>query len=120
MQIEEVKNKLNEIVNSMSHKLTAEEKHFVRQCAKELGIEFEPKNTRCQSCYFDAAILCLKELRTREAIKETETDGRRFVLRPGVDVYFGNIRVNNETLTDELAERIINRGFERKFFIKCE
>ena len=51
---------------------------------------------------------------------ETTATERAYILKPNVDVYFGSIRVNAATLTDELAERILARGFERKFFSKCK
>lgn len=99
--------------------ITAEDRAFLREVGPQLGVEI--KNKRCKDCYTDAAILCA--LKCRELLtepKEKETDGRRYVLKKGVDVYFGTIRVNEVTLTDELAERIIARGFERKLFEKCE
>ena len=58
--------------------------------------------------------------KTKEAEENAASDTRRFILKPGVDVYFGNIRVNEATLTDELAERILERGFAADYFVKCE
>ena len=97
--------------------ITAEDRAFLREVAPQLGVTI--KNTRCKDCYTDAAILCV--LKCREQLQpEKDEDGRRYVLKKGVDVYFGTIRVNEVTLTDELAERIIAKGFERKYFVKCE
>jgi hypothetical protein len=47
-------------------------------------------------------------------------DGRAYVLRKGVDVIFGGIRINEATITDDLARKVLARGFERKYFVKCE
>lgn len=97
--------------------ITNDDRAFLREVAPQLGVTI--KNTRCKDCYTDAAILCV--LKCREQLQpEQDEDGRRYVLRKGVDVYFGTIRVNEATITDELAARLIERGFERKFFVKCE
>lgn len=109
------KDRLRDIVNAGAKGMTADVRAFVRDLAEENGIEI--KNTRCKDCHLDAAVALLRL--DRESESEQENDGRRYILRPGVDVYFGSVRVNAETLTDELAERIIARGFEKKFFVKC-
>jgi len=115
---QEEKDRLREIINAGAKGMTADVRAFVRDLAEENGIEI--KNTRCKDCHFDAAVtlLCLDREKDADAYTE-ENDGRRYILRPGVDVYFGSVRVNAETLTDDLAERIIARGFEKKFFVKC-
>lgn len=112
---QEQKDRLRDIINAGANGMTADVRAFVRDLADENGIEI--KNTRCKDCHFDAALALLRL--DRESESEKENDDRRYVLRPGVDVYFGSVRVNAETLTDELAERIIARGFEKKFFVKC-
>ena len=114
----EEKDRLRAILNAGAKGMTADDRAFVRELAKENAIDI--KNTRCKDCYLDAAVALLRLDREKEtAENEQETDERRYVLHPGVDVYFGSVRVNAETLTDELAERIIARGFEKKFFVKC-
>ena len=110
---EETKTRLQAIANGET--LTAEGKKLVREQAQALGVVFDAKS-RCKSCYIDAAILCLLELRKREPAPETE---RAYVLRDGVDVWFGSIRVNAATLTDEMAADIIARGFKKSYFVKC-
>lgn len=115
---QEEKARLRDIVSAGAKGMTADDRAFVRDLAKENGIEI--KNTRCKDCYLDAAVALLRLDREKETAENgQETDGRRYILLPGVDVYFGSVRVNAETLTDELAERIIARGFEKKFFVKC-
>ena len=79
-------------------------------------------NKKCSSCYSDAILILIKKI-TEENLpkKETETtDDRKYILKSGVDVFFGSIRVNAVTLTDELAERIIARGFPVRYFEKYE
>ena len=81
-------------------------------------------NKKCSSCYSDAILILIKKI-TEENLpkKETETattDNRKYILKSGVDVWFGSIRVNAVTLTDDLAEKIIARGFPTRYFKKIE
>lgn len=81
-------------------------------------------NKNCSSCYSDAILILIKKI-TEENLpkKETKTattDSRKYILKSGVDVFFGSIRVNAVTLTDELAEKIIARGFPTRYFDKYE
>ena len=90
-----------------------------------LCIDYDVKlNKKCSSCYSDAILILIKKI-TEENLpkKETETattDDRKYILKSGVDVWFGSIRVNEVTLTDELAEKIIARGFPTRYFDKYE
>lgn len=120
MELQEMKTRLETIINQPAEQMSAADKKYVRECCNALGVEFEPKNTRCKSCYQDAAILCVLEIKKRDAEANAGADTRRYILRPGTDVFFGNTRVNEATLTDELAERLLARGFDPKFFVKCE
>ena len=81
-------------------------------------------NKKCSSCYSDAILILIKKI-TEENLpkKETETaitDNRKYILKSGVDVWFGSIRVNAVTLTDDLAQRIIAMGFPTRYFDKYE
>ena len=79
-------------------------------------------NKKCSSCYTDAILILIKKI-TEENLPKKETaitDSRKYILKEGVDVWFGSIRVNAVTLTDELAERIIARGFPTRYFDKYE
>ena len=79
-------------------------------------------NKKCSSCYSDAILILIKKI-TEENLPKKETattDNRKYILKSGVDVWFGSIRVNAVTLTDELAERIIARGFPVRYFEKYE
>ena len=116
--LQETINRLERIVNNKSA-ISTEDRAFVREVAPEFGVEI--RNTRCKDCYADAAVLCLIEARKRIAPEQKpEEDKRKYILKAGTDVYFGHVRVNEATITDELAARLIERGFERKFFVKCE
>lgn len=119
MDNEKVKDFLREVVNTPVAKLNPDQKANVREYAKAYGVEFTPKG-RCSSCYHDAAMTIFNKIQESEAEVAAQTDTRRYILRPGVDVWFGNIRVNEATITDTLAEEILARGFNHKYFVKCE
>ena len=79
-------------------------------------------NKKCSSCYSDAILILIKKI-TEENLPKKETattDNRKYILKSGVDVWFGSIRVNAVTLTDDLAQRIIARGFPTRYFEKFE
>lgn len=114
---EEQKERLRAIAQGNPQSMTKDDRDFVKACAAEIGVQI--KNTRCKSCYYDAALECVVRIKEKPEEKAAETDERRYVLRNGVDLLFGEIRVNAATMTDELAERIIARGFETKYFEKC-
>ena len=118
MEKQELKQALQAIVDAPARSLDDEQRQLVRDTVNELGIEFNFK-TRCHDCYHDAAMLCLLELRKEETVAP-EQDPRRYILKPGTDLYFGNVRVNEATMSDELGEWLIAHGFERKHFVKCE
>lgn len=119
MNYDEIKNKLREIVDTPAAALTPEQKAAVREYAKAYGVEFKPK-ARCASCYHDAVMTIWERVKEAEAKESAPEDTRKYILKPGVDLFFGSIRVNEVTLTDELAEQILARGFNPKYFIKCE
>ena len=78
-------------------------------------------NKKCSSCYNDAALILIKKITEGNLPKkETATDNRKYILKSGVDVWFGSIRVNAVTLTDDLAKKIIARGFPTRYFDKIE
>lgn len=111
-----IKEELRAILNKPARELTADDKASVQYIADELKIEINPKRS-CNSCWHDAAMQILESLKDDETEQKSDA---KYVLKQGVDVYFGSVRVNEHTLTDEMAERIIARGFEKKYFAKCE
>ena len=110
---------LRDIVNTSARNLTGAQIERVRVIAGELGISLPPKKS-CKSCWVDTAVLCYRTLDNTTTADESadNTDGRRYVLKPNVDLLFGGKRINAATMTDELAERILARGFETKYFAK--
>lgn len=79
-------------------------------------------NKKCSSCYSDAILILIKKITEENLLKKetATTDNRKYILKSGVDVWFGSIRVNAVTLTDELAQKIIAKGFPVRYFDKYE
>ena len=99
--------------------LSKKDKAYIEELCTEYDVKL---NKNCSSCYSDAILILIKKI-TEENLPKKETaitDSRKYILKSGVDVWFGSIRVNAITLTDDLAERIIARGFPTRYFEKYE
>ena len=112
-------NKLKELYRNKN--LSKKDKTYIEGLCSTYDVKL---NKKCSSCYSDAILILIKKI-TEENLpkKETETattDSRKYILKSGVDVWFGSIRVNAVTLTDELAQKIIARGFPVRYFDKYE
>lgn len=117
--MEQIKEQLRGIINTPARNLSAYDKGLIEQIAPQYGLKL-PEKKSCNSCWIDLAVQVYNEIESEEKAQGEPQDERHFILKPNVDVYFGGIRINAATLTDELAERILARGFERKYFLKCE
>lgn len=109
--------KLKEIYRKKS--LSKNDKTYIEGLCLTYDVKL---NKKCSSCYSDAILILIKKI-TEENLPKKETattDNRKYILKSGVDVWFGSVRVNAITLTDELAERIIARGFPVRYFEKYE
>ena len=111
--------KLKELYRNKS--LSKKDKAYIEGLCTNYDVKL---NRKCSSCYSDAILILIKKITEENLPKnETETattDNRKYILKSGVDVWFGSIRVNEVTLTDELAQRIIARGFPTRYFDKYE
>ena len=111
--------KLKELYRNKS--LSKKDKTYIEMLCATYYVKL---NKKCSSCYSDAILILIKKI-TEENLPKKETatattDNRKYILKSGVDVWFGSIRVNSITLTDELAEKIIARGFPTRYFDKYE
>ena len=109
--------KLKELYRSKS--LSKKDKAYIEELCTAYDVKL---NKKCSSCYSDAILILIKKI-TEENLPKKETattDNRKYILKSGVDVFFGSIRVNAVTLTDDLAEKIIARGFPTRYFDKYE
>lgn len=106
--------KLKEIAAKQASKITNADKEFIGALAARYGVEM-PTNTRCKSCYIDAAVLVYNAI-----IESTKKENKEaaFVLKKNVDVYWRGIRINAATITDEKAKKWIEDGFPVIYFEK--
>lgn len=109
--------KLKELYRSKN--LSKKDKTYIEGLCSTYDVKL---NKKCSSCYSDAILILIKKI-TEENLPKKETataDNRKYILKSGVDVFFGSIRVNEVTLTDDLAEKIIAQGFPVRYFEKFE
>lgn len=89
--------------------LSDEQKEAIKAEATARGIHL---SKRCNSCYRDALIqIVVQDRKAAQEKAEREASNGEWVLREGLDVIFLGIRVNSDTLTDALAERLHAKGF---------
>lgn len=90
-------------------KLTAKERELiVAECA-EHDIHI---NTLCESCYKDAA------MQLAVIYKPKDVQPGAYKLRDGLDVRFNGYHITADTITDELAQRILAQGFPERYFVE--
>ena len=109
--------KLKELYRSKT--LSKKDKAYIEGLCSTYDVKL---NKKCSSCYSDAILILIKKITEGNLPKKetATTDDRKYILKSGVDVWFGSIRVNEVTLTDELAQKIITRGFPTRYFDKYE
>ena len=84
----------NSVVSGV--KLTTEQKAEIQAEAEKRGVHI---NKRCSSCYRDALIQFIAQDRKAEQGAEVEKPRlKHFAVRPGLDVVFRGVRVNEATL----------------------
>lgn len=96
-------------LENRSGSLSDEQKEAIKAEAKVRNIHL---SSRCNSCYRDALIqIVIQDRKAAQEKAEREASNGEWVLREGLDVIFLGIRVNKDTLTDALAERLSAKGF---------
>ena len=111
-KMETIIKQLKEIAGKSANQVTKSDKDFIREYAGQYGVELPKDKPNCKSCYVDAAVLIYKAIKDAEP-KPTD---RKYVLRDGVDVIWRGIRINEASVTDELAEKWIANGFPKVYF----
>lgn len=110
--METIISRLKEIAGKTANQITKADKEFIRQYADRYGVGLPKDKPNCKSCYVDAAVQIYKAIKDAEP-KPTD---RKYVLRDGVDVIWRGIRINEASVTDELAEKWIANGFPKVYF----
>ena len=108
------KERTREIAGKDPRALTDEDRSFIRDLSAEMGMEFSAKK-RCANCYIDQAIAIWREMAKQP---EEQPEGRKYALVPGTDVLFRGLRINEATLTDDLAKTILSQGFPLYLFAR--
>lgn len=111
MEKQEIIVELRSMIDAGKEGLSAANRKRLRVLCEQYGVTIA--NTRCKSCYLDAAIILTDKLR-RDAGEET----RKYLLRDGARVMWGGGWISNATLTDEAAERMLRKGFPKRWFAK--
>lgn len=100
------------IAGDLRASITQDDKLYILALAQSLGVE----KSGCKTCpnYFrDLALL----IYTNMAKKKTQPKaGENWELKEGVDVIFGDVRVNAATIDNAKAEWLDKHGFPRKFW----
>ena len=104
----ERKERLRVIVKSKQ--VTKEDREFLLALCEELGVKVA--RTRCNACWLDVAVQCYGKL--------TQPTRRKYILKEGRECLWMGLHINNATITDELAERIIKAGYPASDFEICE
>lgn len=105
---------LREVACMQPRQITNQIRIRVKGIAGEYGVEL-PKNLQCSSCWIDLSVRCYKEIKRRFPDPIVAND---YKLREGVDVLWNGVRVNAQTMTDELAREWIAGGFPVQYFEK--
>lgn len=105
------------IVNKKT--LTRKEKEQIIELCTKYNIKL---NTNCRNCYIDACFSIYNLFKNdKNVTTDTATDTeQKYILKKGVDVIFDGMRINDATLTDNLARKIIKLGFNKKYFAKLD
>lgn len=106
----------------MDYKKLAQQKSFSVQEKNDLlftaegyGIPFQGRKN-CRQCFNDLAIQIYNHEQKLNQANKTKS---KYQLKNGVDVRIAATgeRINNATLTDEMAERLIKGGL-KKYFVE--
>lgn len=92
---------------------TAADKAQLVPLLEQYGVE-KPKNTRCKSCWRDAAIMALREARKGQPRAEGLPVLRGDAGSVGV-IWKGRL-VSNAVMTEELAAWLSENGFPEKYY----
>ena len=106
--------KLKELFNKPN--LTIEDKQFIKDLSTQLNVKFVEREF-CSDCYKDQIMVLLKVL-TQQKIDNGEITAD-YVLRPDIDVIYNGLRINNATLTNDIAEEFLQMGL-RHWFMKVK
>lgn len=103
----ESKELLRSLAQMAPENYTKTDRDTIRELSKSMGVTFKPRRG-CPNCYHDQAVLLWSKLRADEAAK---TSPCNYKLKPGLDFIYRGQRINQNTLTNEIAEELLSEGF---------
>lgn len=106
-----IKTRLREIAECEGE-IKERQRVYIREQAQAMGVPFVDNG--CADCYRDMAVQLWRILCEQE-----NDNGRKYLLRVGIDVIWKGERVNATCNDDELAA-LLQRGFPRNFFRRID
>jgi hypothetical protein len=85
--------------------LSKKDRDFIKSASMELNVGFNPKS-RCMDCYRDQIIILLIAVKKHVSVIENKSSVYKMV--NGKNIKWRGQIINDETLTDELAEKFIS------------
>lgn len=102
-------------LNSRAFNLSQDDKDFIKYVSSELKIPFVARKN-CKDCFKDQIIiLCMALKKQLQPIENSNCD---FVVIGDLDVNIRGVRINNQTLTNDLANWLINTFKNHAKYIK--
>lgn len=95
--------------------LSKQDRAFVRDTSKELSVEFVPR-VKCLNCYADQIMILLLECKKYFTIEDNKAVSYKMV--NGKNILWRGFKINDETLTNELAEKFIQLNGNWSKFIE--
>jgi len=86
--------------------LSKKDKEFIRETSKSFNIDFNERGSSCVDCYRDQIIILSIAAKKHLTIIENETTGYKMVNDKSIK--WREHVINNETITDEIAEKFIS------------
>lgn len=103
MSNEEIYNELKAL-RVKAFALSKKDKEFIREASKVLNVAFNPLS-RCEDCYRDQIIILTIEVKKYLTVIENESSVYKMVNNKSIN--WRGVIINNETVTDEIAEKFI-------------
>jgi len=100
---EEIYNELKALQNR-AFSLSKKDREFIRNTSKLLNVPFYPKS-KCEDCYKDQIIILAIEV--KKSLSVIENNSTSYKMVNGKSIKWRGININDETITDEIAEKFI-------------
>lgn len=114
MNIDEIYNELKAL-KLKAFSLSKKDRAFIRDTSKELSVEFNPRS-KCEDCYRDQIIILTIEVKKHLSVVENSSSSYKMV--NGKSINWRGLKINDETITDEIAEKFISNVKKYSNFIE--